>query len=201
MNSKQPKKFYTTGDVARYCEVDVNTVKRWIRHGNLEAFSTPSGHYRITREKFISFLAEQGFTYDPYYFGDKHYAADVLIIDDDPVRLDEIQGLLRRLYNGIDIDSASNGFDGYRKVHPVPPRLIIMDLKSRDTSEIEFLKVVRSKKSFQDLPILVITKNYENGILSELKELQVDKVLQSPVTEEDILQFCNAYLMNLNSVK
>ncbi len=77
------KKYFTTGDIARYCEVDVNTVKRWIRNGNLEAFTTPSGHYRIPRDKFITFLNIQGFPYNPAYFGNSLDSPDILIIDND----------------------------------------------------------------------------------------------------------------------
>jgi len=198
--NKKKKKFYTTGDVARYCEVDVNTVKRWIRHSNLNAFSTPSGHYRVTRENFIEFLDEQGFTYDPGFFGDKLYSSDVLIIDEDPIRMDEIRLLLRSVYNGINIDTASNGFDGYRKVHPVPPRIIIIDMKTTDVSEIEFLKIIRSKESFQDTPILVITKSLDKNLSDEIMKLQVNRTLESPISENDLRGFCDDVLLNMDAV-
>jgi len=37
----------TTGQVARAMGVTINTVKSWIRRGQLEAIRLPSGHYRI----------------------------------------------------------------------------------------------------------------------------------------------------------
>jgi len=58
------KKYYTTGELARFCEVDVNTVKRWIRNGKLDAFPLPSGHLRITRSVLINFLRTCGFIDD-----------------------------------------------------------------------------------------------------------------------------------------
>lgn len=186
--------------MARYCEVDVNTVKRWIRQSSLTAFSTPSGHYRVTRENFIEFLEGQGFTYDPGFFGDNLYTSDVLLIDEDPVRMDEIHQLLRSVYNGITIDTASNGFDGYRKVHPVPPRLIIVDMNTSDVSEIEFLKIIRSKKSFQDTPILVITKSLDKNLSDEIMKLHVNRILESPIGENDIREFCDDVLLNRNTV-
>ena len=39
--------YLTTGEVARRCQVSVGTVKNWIEAGQLEAFRTPGGHFRI----------------------------------------------------------------------------------------------------------------------------------------------------------
>lgn len=39
--------FLTTGAVARAMGVTINTVKAWIRRGQVEAVRLPSGHYRI----------------------------------------------------------------------------------------------------------------------------------------------------------
>jgi len=58
------KKYYTTGDLCRFCEVDVNTIKRWIRLGKLKAILLPSGHYRITRKSAIEFLNDYGFLHN-----------------------------------------------------------------------------------------------------------------------------------------
>lgn len=41
--------YVTTGDVARALGVSPNTVKSWIRKGELEAVRLPSGHHRIPR--------------------------------------------------------------------------------------------------------------------------------------------------------
>lgn len=40
-------RYLTTGDVARALGVTINTVKAWIRRGQVEAIRLPSGHYRI----------------------------------------------------------------------------------------------------------------------------------------------------------
>ena len=63
------KKYFTTGEIARYCEVDINTVKNWIKANGLEGFKTPSGHFRVARKAFIDFIKKQGFTFDPEFFG------------------------------------------------------------------------------------------------------------------------------------
>lgn len=46
----------TTGQAARYCHVSQATILNWIKKGQLEAYATPGGHYRILLPDFISFL-------------------------------------------------------------------------------------------------------------------------------------------------
>ncbi|MCR4407350.1 MAG: helix-turn-helix domain-containing protein [Anaerolineae bacterium] len=51
-----PDKLLTTSDIARYCQVSLVTVFRWIRSGKLKAYTTPGGHYRIRQSDFRDFL-------------------------------------------------------------------------------------------------------------------------------------------------
>jgi len=43
-------------DIATYCMVSRTTVRRWIETGKLGAIRLPSGHYRINRVDYRSFL-------------------------------------------------------------------------------------------------------------------------------------------------
>jgi len=46
----------TSRNIASYCQVSKSTVLEWIKSGRLNAFSLPSGHYRIDRKDFKEFL-------------------------------------------------------------------------------------------------------------------------------------------------
>jgi excisionase family DNA binding protein len=43
-------------DIASYCMVSKTTVRRWVESGKLQAIRLPSGHYRVTRVDYRSFL-------------------------------------------------------------------------------------------------------------------------------------------------
>lgn len=51
-------KFYTTDEVAEILSVNAETVRRWIRSGQLEAFDTGKG-YRIDQNILKSFINER----------------------------------------------------------------------------------------------------------------------------------------------
>src|SRR5207245_3050613 len=57
--------YLTTGEVARRCQVSVGTVKNWIEAGQLEAFRTPGGHFRIKSSALRQFQSAFGFPADP----------------------------------------------------------------------------------------------------------------------------------------
>ena len=44
--SQGSSRLLTTGEIARYCDVSTNAVKKWIRSSRLKAFRTPGGHLR-----------------------------------------------------------------------------------------------------------------------------------------------------------
>jgi excisionase family DNA binding protein len=43
-------------DVADYCMVSRTTIRRWIEKGKLRAIRLPSGHYRINKVDYGSFI-------------------------------------------------------------------------------------------------------------------------------------------------
>ena len=46
----------TSRDIAAYCQVSKSTVLEWIKSERLKAFRLPSGHYRIDKNDFKTFL-------------------------------------------------------------------------------------------------------------------------------------------------
>jgi len=50
------KEWVSIKEIAAHCMVDRITVRRWIKSGKLSAFRLPSGHYRIKRVDFLTFL-------------------------------------------------------------------------------------------------------------------------------------------------
>ena len=54
-------KFLTTGQAAEACQVSLVAVKNWIRKGELRAFRTPGGHFRIPVDELQRFQVAHRF--------------------------------------------------------------------------------------------------------------------------------------------
>ncbi len=188
------KKFYTTGNIARYCEVDINTVKNWIRQGMLDSFKTPSGHYRIDRSEFISFIKEQGFAYDPEYFGEEIHETDVLIIEDDEKQIALLSYTLKVLYKNLKIDTTSDGFEGYMKIIQNLPKLILLDLNLPNYTGLELLQALNKSDKVKKVKVLVISAYLDDDVMNELKELHVDGMISKPVDKNELKKNCDLLL-------
>lgn len=188
---KKGKKYYTTGDVSRYCEVDVNTVKSWIKHGSLPAFTTPSGHYRIPRPAFIHFIKTQGFLYDPTFFGEEQPPPDILIIDEDPQQLTKIVKQLRSLYQNLKIETATNSFDGYVKLNQHTPKVVLLDMVFPNNMGIEFLRTIQSNDLVNGLKVLVISDRSNLDWQEKMKNLPVDEWIVKPVDHRQLKEKCD----------
>ena len=187
------KKYFTTGDVARYCEVDINTVKRWIRAGSLRAFKTPSGHYRVPKNNFVAFLEEQGFPYVPRELGADHLV-DILIVEDDPVQMDLLTFMIDEFNGDLKIGTAQNSFEGYMKAKQSIPRLVILDLVMPHISGLDFLRVMRESEDLADTRVLVISAHLDEAIRKEIEELGVKAVLEKPIKVRQFIAKCDEIL-------
>lgn len=188
------KKYFTTGEIARYCEVDINTVKNWIKANDLKGFKTPSGHFRVARKAFIDFINKQGFTFDPKYFGVGPGELDILLVDDDQSHLKQIMIHLDKFYPDKKILFAKNGFDGYSIMYEKKPRLVLLDLVEPVIEGLEFIKVMRSNKKLDEIKLIVFSNHLDNSVYEELKQIQVDIFLEKPIKESEIKEACELLL-------
>lgn len=51
---------FTTGDAAKFFNVDPRTVARWIRDDKIETFTTPGGHHRIPYREILRLAKKRG---------------------------------------------------------------------------------------------------------------------------------------------
>ena len=61
----EQKQSFSTSEVAKYCHVTADTIRKWAEAGRITVFKTPGGHRRIRREDLISFLRENGIPLHP----------------------------------------------------------------------------------------------------------------------------------------
>ena len=59
-------KFFTTGQIARLCDVSIATVQKWIDSGGLDHFRLPltGSERRVPRESLLAFLKKYNIPVD-----------------------------------------------------------------------------------------------------------------------------------------
>lgn len=119
----------------------------------------------------------------------------VLVVDDDPA-LQQLIGLL--LTNaGLEPVEALNAAAAARilRTEQPPPRLIILDMMLPDVSGLEFLKQMRAKAQFDELPVLILSALADPQQIREGLQAGADRYLTKPylannlvITVQDMLR-------------
>ena len=171
-------KYLSTGDVARYCEVNVTTVKRWIREGHLKGFQTPMGHFKVVKTDFIQFLKDNHMPVDESILGSTELK--VLVIDDDPGMIKTIVMTLESLNHNLRVDTATDGYDGLMKIGNAVPNLLILDLNMPKIDGYEVIKRVKNTEDYKSAEIMVVSSTLNEETEKKLLNIGVSKYLKKP---------------------
>jgi excisionase family DNA binding protein len=85
------RRYLTTSDVARICQVTAVTVGNWIRSGKLAASRVPGGNYRIDPQDLTRFLKQADIPVPPNLMQAR---TSVLVIEHDPHVISRISDIL-----------------------------------------------------------------------------------------------------------
>lgn len=100
----------------------------------------------------------------------------VLIVDDDP----DIQQLIRLLLAriGVDATTAGSAMEAARILRTSPlPDLMILDLMLPEINGTEFLRQMRAKTLFDDLPVMVLSALVDSDHIREALDAGADRYL------------------------
>ena len=141
---------YTTGEVARICQVTKRTVIKWIDGGKLTGYTLPgSKHRRVAAESLHRFMKDHQLP----GFG-RVVRPRVLIVDDDQ---DLLELLKDALHDRYDVDVASTALDAASRLTVFQPDVILLDIRLPDLSGLEVCRHFQGYKKSRNVPILTMS--------------------------------------------
>ncbi len=164
----------TTGDIATRCGVSQESVKNWIENGEIKAFKTPGGHYRILIEDFDELRKKYNMPPFKEHLPNKQR---ILVVDDDPNVVNIIIDFLSRT-TGYELASASDGFSAGRLITKFHPDLVILDLIMPYMDGFDVCRKIKSDSETLHIMVLVITGYPEKK--EEALECGADDFLKKP---------------------
>lgn len=107
-----------------------------------------------------------------------------LVIDDDPVSLELIKGLLEN--TGMIVLTAKDGQEGLQLTAAENPHVAIVDVIMPGMDGFNFLKEIKKAKTTQDLPILIISarKNMSDSFIA----MGADCFMPKPIEPEEFIK-------------
>jgi len=180
MESKQS---FSTSEVAKYCHVTADTIRKWAEAGRIRVFKTPGGHRRIRRDELLRFLRENNIPVheDLDNSGDK-----VLIVDDEKAVISVIRRFLERVQSPFQIEIATDGYEAGRMVATFRPTVIFLDLRLPGIDGFEVCRRIKESPETSDTKIIAMTGYYEGDAAQRVVELGAELLLRKPFTPDDL---------------
>jgi len=173
-----------SGDVARICSVTEAAVAKWIKKGQLKAFRTPGGRFRIKRQDFIEFLRKHDFPIPPELAAEA--VPRILIVEDDSKVAWMLQWALRSAAEKYSVTVAESGFRAAYLVYSFRPDLIVLDLRLPGLDGVEVCKIVKEGPASSHTKIVVVSAYLNNANAQELKQAGAEALLSKPVDVEEL---------------
>lgn len=177
---ERERRFLTTGEIARHCQVSHLTVSNWIRAGKLAASRTPGGHYRVAREDFLQFLLMYKFPIPEQEEGKR-----VLVVDDDRPLAETIAQTLQE--DGYQVSVAFDGYEAGVKMATLKPDLLILDLIMPGMDGFAVCQRVKADPEAKRTKILAMTGFVQEGNVAKAVECGADLCLEKPFRMQTLI--------------
>lgn len=152
----------TTHDVATELGVTIRSVQLWVEQGVFDAWKTPGGHRRITRESFTKVALRRT------NYGKAHahnVRLKVVIVEDNVEILTLYRMTIESWKLPIDVMYIANGWAGIVGIAQSNPDLLITDLKMPELDGFAVIKAIRGLSEFAHMSIIVVSGMQSNEIL------------------------------------
>ena len=180
------KNVLTTGEVAKYCDVNFRTVIRWIEKGYLKAYKLPGrGDNRIPKESLVAFLVENSMPVPDELRTENNR---VLVVEDLPEMAKAIARTLKRAK--FEVEIAANGFEAGEMIRRFKPFAITLDLQMPGLSGFDVIRYMKSQADLRKIKILVVSAQSEDQIDKSIK-LGANGFLTKPFENAELVSSIN----------
>lgn len=180
MESKQS---FSTSEVAKYCHVTADTIRKWAEAGRIHVFKTPGGHRRIRRDDLVRFLRENKI---PIHEDLDNAGIRVLVVDDEKAVVSVIRRFLERSQTPFQIEVALDGFEAGHQVATFRPNVIFLDLRLPGMDGFEVCRRIKADPETSGSHIIAMTGYYEGDVAQRIVDIGAAMLLQKPFTPDDL---------------
>ena len=115
---------------------------------------------------------------------------EILIIDDDPVFLQHMRGLLQNAYKVYVANSGASGIMVLTKHHV---DLILLDYEMPVTKGPQILQMLREEDSLKDIPVMFLSGKKDAGSVKQAVALRPENYLTKDLTADEIFSVIGAF--------
>ena len=179
-------KIYTLTEAASLCGTNRVTLWRWIKSGKLQAYQTPTKHYRIKQQE-LEYFIKNNLPYVELESSERQQK--ILIVDDEA----SFRKFVRKMLAGrFAMEEASSGFEAGLKVQKFMPSIVILDLYMPGIDGFEVCRMLKSDPNTRNIKIIAVTGMSSPEIEQQIRLLGADAYLAKPFVRKELMQCIEA---------
>jgi excisionase family DNA binding protein len=177
------KQSFSTSEVAKYCHVTPDTIRKWAEAGRIHVFKTPGGHRRIRHEDLIQFLRENKI---PVHADLREAGTKVLVADAEKSVVSVIQRFLERSQNAFQVAVAMDGFEAGQQIAMFRPDVLFMDLRMPGFNGANICGRIKSNPDYASTQIIALVDSEDPEVTESAVENGASLCLRKPFTPDDL---------------
>ncbi|MFO7973692.1 MAG: response regulator [Candidatus Hydrogenedentota bacterium] len=177
------KQSFSTSEVAKYCHVTPDTIRKWAEAGRIHVFKTPGGHRRIRHEDLIQFLHENKI---PVHADLRDAGTKILVADEEKSVISVIQRFLERSHNSFQVTVAMDGFDAGQQMALFRPDVLFMDLHMPGFSGASIVTRIKGNPEYANSQVIALVDSEDRQLGEAAVESGAALCLRKPFTPDDL---------------
>ena len=119
-------------------------------------------------------------------------AANVLLVDDDPVILKLLQ--VNFEMEGFNVSTANDGVEGLEKARAERPDIVLLDIMMPRMDGLQVTKALKGDPETKDIPIILLSAKAQASDIQAGKDIGADDYLTKPFDPLELLERVNELL-------
>jgi two-component system, OmpR family, response regulator RpaA len=177
------KESFSTSEVAKYCHVSADTIRKWAEAGRIQVLKTPGGHRRIRRDSLVQFLETNGIPLHPDLCAK---GVRILIVEADTRVAAVIRRFLERGIGSFQLDAADTSFEAGYKVAAGSPDVLFLATDFPDMDAVAVCRWLKASSAHARTQVMVIAKPEDGRLAAQAMEQGASGYLEKPFTPDDL---------------
>ncbi|MCP4757922.1 MAG: response regulator [Planctomycetes bacterium] len=182
------KDVFTTGEVAKICNVAARTVSKWFDSGQLQGYRIPgSKDRRIPVASLMQFMKAHGIPLDGLMSG----STRVLICDMDDSVCEALSTVLKQETN-YEVHTSSDLFSMGLECERFRPHVLLMDVNVPNFDSSKFMASIRCVDDLSAMRVIAMSGSLTDGQAASLERSGFDGTLRKPFTVRQVIDCIEA---------
>jgi excisionase family DNA binding protein len=181
--TQEMKESFSTSEVATFCHVTADTIRKWAEAGRIIVFKTPGGHRRIRREDLLFFLRENNI---PLHRDLREAQPHLLVIDPEESVIASVKRFLERSRMTVDVSAARNAFEAGLQCSRLNPDVVFMDLQMPGLDTMDLCRTIREFPETSSTKIIATASADQADLLAQAAAAGAVAAVAKPFNPDDL---------------